>query len=331
MTTRSIPFAPGPARDPGCFGSSEYPRRRFLVGAAAASLGVLSGCATAEPGPQQAAGDIDAHVHVWSPDLARYPIHPEFKASDMQPASFTPEQLFAHTRANGVGRVVLIQMSFYRYDNRYMLDAIRRWPGVFAGVAVVDELATGLARTMRELKRQGVRGFRIHPGTRPVADWLGSAGMEAMWTVGADEGMAMCPLINPAALPAIDAMCVRFPKTRVVVDHFARIGVDGEIRDRDLDALCRLSRHANVFVKTSAFYALGRKKPPYSDLAPMIRRLRDAYGAGRLMWASDSPYQVDPCHTYVDSIELIRTRLDFLSGEDRVRMLRTTAASVFFG
>ena len=32
-------------------------------------------------------------------------------------------------------------MSYYEYDNSYMLDTIRNFPGVFSGVAVIDENA----------------------------------------------------------------------------------------------------------------------------------------------------------------------------------------------
>ena len=83
-------------------------------------------------------------------------------------------------------------------------------------------------------------------------------------------------------------------------------------------------------MKTSAFYALGRKQAPYLDLAPLIQRVRDAFGARRLMWGSDCPYQVDPGHNYADSIALIRDRLSFLSAEERRWILRGTATQVFF-
>lgn len=303
-------------------------RRHFLRAAALTTAGVVAGCqTTAAVADRQ---DIDAHVHVWTPDLGRYPIHASFKREDLQPASFTPEQLFAHTRPNGVRRVVLIQMSFYQFDNRYMLDALRQFPGVFSGVGIVDEKALRPQDRMRELAAQGVRGFRITPGQQSIEAWLGSPGMAAMWQAGADQGLALCPLIGPAALPAIDGMCERFPRTRVVIDHFARIGVDGQIREEHVNALCGLARHRHTYVKTSAFYALGKKQPPYTDLGPMIRRVRDAFGAQRLMWASDCPYQVDPGHTYADSIALIRERLEFLSATDREWMLRRTAEKVFF-
>lgn len=275
-------------------------------------------------------GWIDAHVHVWTPDTVAYPLAPGHRRDQMQPASFTPEELLAHARPAGVRRIVLIQMSFYGFDNRYMLDTIESFPGTFAGVAVIDDCAEHPEAEMRRLAERGVRGFRIYPRNLPVDRWLDGDGMQAMWRCGAEEGLAMCHLVNPDALPAVDRICERFPDTPVVIDHFARIGVDGQIREDDVAALCRLGRHRHAMVKLSAFYALGKKEPPYTDLVPMIRRLLDNFGPERLMWATDCPYQVQGGQTYEDSIALIRDRLDFLSAGDREHLLRKTAEGVFF-
>jgi predicted TIM-barrel fold metal-dependent hydrolase len=196
-------------------------------------------------------------------------------------------------------------------------------------VAVIDR-DDRPRETMLELARRGVRGFRIRPAGRPAEGWLDGDGMAAMWKCGAEEGLAMCPLIDPEYLPAVDRMCAKFPDTPVVVDHFARIGVDGVFRNADLDNLCRLARHNSAHVKVSAFYALGKKEAPYLDLGPMIRRVLDAFGPERLMWASDGPFQVMKGHTYKDSIELIRSRLGFLTPTDRDWLLRKTAERVFF-
>ena len=327
--------------DPLSTGSRTLPRRSFLraglLGAGAFGAGLLRpGSLAGAPGAEaeQAQADppagasIDAHVHVWTPDTKRYPLAAGFDKERMRPPSFTPEELFARARPCGVARVVLIQMSFYGNDNSYMLDAIARHKGVFSGVARVDQEQKP-AQTMRKLAPRGVRGFRVTAAGLPPDRWLAGDGPAAMWRCGADEGLAICPLINPEFLPSLDRMCAKWPKTPVVIDHFARIGIDGQIRRKDLDNLCRLARHKNVCVKVSAFYALGKKKAPYLDLGPMIRRVLAAFGPKRLMWASDSPFQVQPPHTYKGSIDLIR-RLDFLTDDDRAWLLRKTAERVFF-
>jgi predicted TIM-barrel fold metal-dependent hydrolase len=83
-------------------------------------------------------------------------------------------------------------------------------------------------------------------------------------------------------------------------------------------------------VKIGAFYALGKKKPPYDDLLPLIKRTITAFGARRCMWESDSPFQLQGEHTYQASIDVILRRLDFLSGEDKQWLLRKTAERFFF-
>ena len=109
------------------------------------------------------AGLIDAHVHVWTPDTAHYPLAAGFKKEDMKPASFTPEELFKHTKPAGVDRINLIQMSFYGFDNSYMLDMMKLHEGVFSGTAVIDPLAKEPERQMGDSAKKGVRAFRIHP------------------------------------------------------------------------------------------------------------------------------------------------------------------------
>lgn len=302
-------------------------RRQILAtfaGSAAAPF--LPGCSTLTGG----GGFIDAHVHVWTPDTVKYPLAAGFTEKSLVPASFTPEELLLQARPNGVERILLIQMSFYKYDNRYMLDSMERYPGMFGGVAIVDHEAADVCGTMKHLAARGVRGFRVYSSRAQAQEWSKSKGMRDMWTCAADNGLAICLLADPDALPVIQKMCAAFPRTRVVIDHFARIGMKGAVNTKDLDNLCTLAAFPNTYVKTSAFYALGKKKAPYTDLGPMIQRLRGTFGTKRLMWATDCPYQVQNGHTYADSIALIRDRLPFLSTQDKAWMLRGTADKVFF-
>lgn len=303
-------------------------RREWLEGTAVA---VAAAASTATGIAAEKQGDlVDAHVHVWTPDVGTYPLADAFTVADMQPPSFTADELLETCTPHGVGRVVLIQMSFYNFDNRYMLDAIAAHPGRFAGVAIVDHGRPDVALGMRAIARRGVTGFRLYADRERAEAWENDAGIKAMWACGADENLAMCLLADPDALPAIRRMCASFPRTPVVIDHVARIGMRGPVDPAQLDALLDLATFPTVAVKTSAFYALGKKTPPYDDLGDMIRRLRDAYGAERLMWASDCPYQLADGQGYGPSIALVRDRLDFLSAAERRAILRDTATRIFF-
>ncbi len=98
---------------------------------------------------------------------------------------------------------------------------------------------------------------------------------------------------------------------------------------KEVDALCAMAQHKKVMVKIGAFYALGKKEPPYTDLAPMIRKVVKAFGVRRCMWESDSPFQI-ASHKYEDSIDLVRKRVDFLTDDDRDWLLRRTVEEFFF-
>src|SRR4051794_9757737 len=104
-------------------------------------------------------GYIDAHVHVWTPDIAHYPLATGHRWQDMAPRSFTPQELFRHSEPAGVDRVNLIQMSFYGFDNRYMLDMIDLYGDVFVGTAVIDPHGAAPERQMAELAKKRVRAF----------------------------------------------------------------------------------------------------------------------------------------------------------------------------
>lgn len=272
---------------------------------------------------------VDAHVHIWTNDFQKYPLARGFTVGEMEPRVFTYDDILRHAQPSGITRVVLIQMSYYGFDNTYMLDAIRRMPGVFRGVAVVDWNGADLEVKMRELAQHGVRGFRIYPQNIPAETCLDGEGLDRMFRCGAKENLAMCLLINPDALPAARRRCEKFPDTPVVIDHLARIGISGSIIDREIRALCALARYPKVKVKVSAFYALGKKKPPHLDLAPLIKRVHEAFGPKRLMWGSDCPFQVQH-ETYEDSVSLVRDRLDFLSTADKEWIFRRTAEETFF-
>ena len=67
---------------------------------------------------------VDAHIHVWTDDFARYPLSPRVKEEDLWHPTFTPEEYFSYSRTVCDVRINLVQMIWYDYDHSYILDLI---------------------------------------------------------------------------------------------------------------------------------------------------------------------------------------------------------------
>ncbi|RLS59378.1 MAG: amidohydrolase [Planctomycetota bacterium] len=304
--------------------------RRQALGVIGMSAAALAGGIGEAANP--ASGWVDAHSHIWTRDLTRYPLANGQGLDDLKPASFTAEELIQLAGAHGVTRVVLIQHKPYHgLDNHYITDSIAQFPGVFSGVACIEADHAHPEKEMDRLQKLGMRGFRIRPGEGGTPLWRDSVGMKAMWAHAARQGTAICPLIGPEDLHEVETLCRLYPETPVVIDHFARIGMMGAISEEQVQSLCKLAQFPKVHVKISAYYALGKKQPPHTELIPMMQSLITAYGCRRLMWGSDCPYQLTTPNTYGDSLKLLTTHSPFLSDADRQELLKGTATRVFFG
>jgi L-fuconolactonase len=100
---------------------------------------------------------VDSHVHA-------------------SPYWFEPvETLLYEMNVNSVGKALLVQI-VSNYDNDYILECMRRYPGRFAACVVVDTGRQDAASKLEECVGKGATGVRLlaktrltNPGVRGVA------------------------------------------------------------------------------------------------------------------------------------------------------------------
>jgi len=162
---------------------------------------------------------IDAHSHVWSADVEKWPLVKGQTRADLKPLSFTPEELLALAAPEGVGRVVLIQHSGYHlWDNSYIIDCAKRFPGRFSLVGMIDDRSGEPGKKLRELLPLGVRGLRITPRIHGEK-WLEGPGMEDLWKAAAETGQSMCCLIDVKELARVIAsLCDELQKRQKAIN-----------------------------------------------------------------------------------------------------------------
>jgi predicted TIM-barrel fold metal-dependent hydrolase len=97
------------------------------------------------------------------------------------------------------------------------------------------------------------------------------------------------PLRRPVFLPVeavnicLYTLKAEHPDTPAVLDHFCRIGLGGVLPEVQMAQLCALAKYPQLYIKLSAFYALGQATPPYDDMLPFVERLVKAYGSVRCL------------------------------------------------
>ena len=101
------------------------------------------------------AGACDSHVHVFGPE-SRYPRvdKPHYTLPDGN-----LHQLQQMARALKLQRWVIVQPSYYGYDNSCMLDALAAAGADARGVAMVDERVSDAE--LQAMHERGVRALRL--------------------------------------------------------------------------------------------------------------------------------------------------------------------------
>jgi L-fuconolactonase len=266
---------------------------------------------------------IDPHVHVWKRD-PRYPWAKETTRPPEKDA--TPEMLLELMRANGVARTVLIQVIYYRWDNSYAADALRRYPQYFRGVARVNpESPDAPDNLSRLVQDQGFQGVRLSPAGDAAGDWIRGPLMPPLWKRCRDLQASMNILTDIGRMPDIAVLTEKFPDLTVVIDHMADCPAD---QPEELKKLLALARFPKVFVKVSHTWSVSKQPYPYRDAQDQVKRLYDAFGPQRLMWGTDWPMVEAHCG-YAKALAMVRDEMKFLNDDDKSWMLSRTVERVW--
>jgi L-fuconolactonase len=111
-------------------------------------------------------------------------------------------------------------------------------------------------------------------------------------------------------------------------DEYGRPRIPTELPPPTLPTVLDLARHANVHVMVSGQYAFSKEPYPYPDLTEVIRAVYEAYGADRLLWASDYPWIAEE-PGYEAQLQLVDHYLPDLTSQERAAIMGGTAARLF--
>lgn len=280
-------------------------------------------------GPVGAPVVFDAHVHIWSDDRVAFP---QVRGHERERAVRGDVELLLRLMAeHGVTGALLVQAPWYGEDNRYFVDAMRRFPGRFAALGYLPDpfAADAPEKLSRQYHVDGFRGIRIHLIDAAIVAGV-AAGLADPLIRRAGELQVPVQILNrvPERHDLVIAMARRFPDIVFINDHLGHPRVaEGHpyAASRSFFACGALP---NVYAKLSLHSLLSRQDYPWADLHDFQQLTLAAYGADRLMWGSNFPMQL-PDPPYGQRLDAVRTALPFLTDDERAWIMGGTARSLW--
>lgn len=249
------------------------------------------------------------------------------------------EMLLAHMAWAGVDKAVLFQAPVYGNHNEYYAEVIKTHPGTFVGYALVDprggEGAIGDLRWA--LTELGLTGVKIEitdtpmdlsdPTYEPFWDELERCGGRLAIDLGWDPSSE-----HYFNLGALRSLMERRPKLPL---HLTHTGLGGRnLRTVDEGLLAEIlilgQIGDNVMFDVAALpLACPDEEYPFPSALRVMRSIREAVGAEKIMWGSDLPSVLTAC-TYRQCLTLITRECDFFSERDKELILGENARR-FYG
>jgi predicted TIM-barrel fold metal-dependent hydrolase len=224
---------------------------------------------------------------------------------------------------------VLVQASSaYAFDNSYVADSVAAHPERFTGVFSIDVMAPDAVAKMKHWMGKGLTGMRIFTSGSTHAEQETFFADEASfpaWQYASDQGLSVCMQMRIVGLPLLETVIKRFPKVRILLDHFARAEAADGVPFASAAPLWALAKYPNVYLKLT-HRPIEQSVKGLSTPELFLGKAVKEFGAARLCWGSNFPAAKPPLP---ELIEMARKALSFLPQGDQDQIFYKTALALY--
>jgi L-fuconolactonase len=261
---------------------------------------------------------VDSQVHAWANGES---------TGHHRRAPITRDVLEAEMARAGVDRVVLVPPLWDPQLNAYSLQLAQAEPQRFSVMGLFETEGGDIAARVRRWEDQpGMRGIRFLFNTQERLAPLLQGQLAEVWPIAEEQGMVAAMLI-PGGLHLVDEIATRHPGLRILVDHLGvPRGASGPAAFDHLPGLLALAAHPNVYVKAAGVGDYALDPYPFPSLDAPLRRIFDAFGPQRILWASDlsrlhHPYRQCVTH-FTETLPWLKgAELELVMGGNACRLL----------
>ena len=240
------------------------------------------------------------------------------------------EILLDQMTRNDVDHAVLIQINGV-FDNSYLVECMRRFPGRFSGAGMVDVSSPDAPTQLAEFPGKGIEGVRLNaanrsPGEDPLVIWRKAEELGLIVSCGGQ--------LEAFSSPDFEEIIKTLPNLKVIIEHLGAGGRDTEPYDAYRRVLA-LAQYPNAYMKIPGLGEICARPTPFlqpfpfaGNVPPLVEMAVEAFGANRLMWGSDFP-PVAFREGYRNALRWPMEHVTYDSDEDKEWIFGGTAASLF--
>lgn len=284
---------------------------------------------------------VDAHLHLFKALSDEYP-RAIFEGMTPPEREEPAERLLEAMDQAGVDKAVVVALS---KEDRYLGEALEQYPGTFVGVAVHDfEIENPVESLLKRVETIGIQGLRLYGLNADPNEDAEAMGIFPLLETMRDLGVKGWFYGPPAQVRALDKCLELLPDLEVVLNHLAFLpDMEAELRidefgrprfninlpPKGLELVEEVaSKHPSLHVLFSGHYAFSGVDYPYEDLKDVVRRIYTAFGADRMMMASDWPW-IREKPGYAETLSLVNHLLPDISPDEQNAIRGGTALSMF--
>lgn len=231
---------------------------------------------------------LDAHIHLWRrSDGEDFWMRRKIPALDRD---FTEDDLRASRTLCNVGGAIAVQAMHNLAESRRLLEAAGRsdqLPGVVAWCNLFDPaLESVLSAYAGAPKFVGVRPL---PPDTFGGDWIADPRSRRAFDVFAAHDISVDVLVRVEDLGRARAFLREFPGLRIVLNHGGRPAVmTGQLEPWRTE-IRAFARETSAVVKCSGLVERAGVEWTRASVRPYVETLLDAFGPGRMMFATNWP------------------------------------------
>lgn len=283
---------------------------------------------------------VDGHLHLFKALSDTYP-RAVFEGMTPPEREESAERLLEAMDTAGVDRAVYCALSEH---DRFLAEVLAQHPGKFAGVSVYDFTDPHPLATLQRRIDAGIEGVRFYGlegeagadpeslAVFPALAAMRDAGMK-VWFYGPADQIALldgCLDLLPGLRVVLNHLgFLPNMHLELMVDDYRRPRFDMPLPPPGLEVVEALAaKHSSVHVHFSGHYAFSGAPYPYRDLQETTDRIYAAFGADRMLMASDWPWiREEP--GYPETLGVIDQLLGNISSAEREMIRGGTAMSLF--